>query len=262
MRDSAELTDMLHSNRGAKEDIRSIRVWVISRAHSIMAIGVLCGQFAASVAYNRYNYARGEAFNKLMYLIYVLNDVFFNADGVVTKGLYTSLLPSALITPVDVIGGVWPQLTHIMNNAYGISESDIDREKLFKIISLWESKGFRDHNSCAALKMQMTLHPQELGPHPLPHLTPPYALNLPPAFPAPKPSAVAGPLGGLPNLHEISVGAMSNLVRAALKSGHQKRYQPIEISGLLTVAPPVVEPGRLEARLKEYYRAVEDQRDL
>jgi hypothetical protein len=49
---------------------------------------------------------------------------------------------------------------------------------------------------------------------------------------------------------------MANIVKAALKSKHP-RYIPIDPSTLTQVIPPHVEPGRLEARINEFYRKVE-----
>lgn len=44
-------------------------------------------------------------------------------------------------------------------------------------------------------------------------------------------------------------------LQVALSGGH-KRYAPLDLRNLPNVQPPHIEPGRLEVRLKDFYRKI------
>lgn len=54
----------------------------------------------------------------------------------------------------------------------------------------------------------------------------------------------------------MNVGHMCNIVRTAKKMG-LPRYQPIDMSIVMQVSIPHIEPGRLDARVAEFYRALD-----
>jgi hypothetical protein len=49
---------------------------------------------------------------------------------------------------------------------------------------------------------------------------------------------------------------MANMVKSALKSGHP-RYTPMDINAISRATPQSIEPGRLEARISEFYKKYE-----
>jgi hypothetical protein len=49
---------------------------------------------------------------------------------------------------------------------------------------------------------------------------------------------------------------MADVVKTAMKAGHP-RYTPIDVTSIPFVPPPSFEPGRLEARLSEFYKKAE-----
>ena len=55
------------------------------------------------------------------------------------------------------------------------------------------------------------------------------------------------------DLGKIPVGNMANIVKAAKKAGHQP-YTTIDVMMYASHAAPYVEPGRLEAKLSEFYK--------
>jgi hypothetical protein len=57
------------------------------------------------------------------------------------------------------------------------------------------------------------------------------------------------------DLSKMPVGNMCNIVRTAKKLGHPK-YQPVDIAVVAMVPVPHIEPGRLEARVTEFYKAL------
>ena len=269
--DRLTLGEMLQSNSGSKDSIKALRTWILDRSHSILAIGVVCGSFARQIRGDR-NYPPSVMFLKLLHVIYVINDVFFNCATATTSGPYTTVLQPAQILSVDVVGGIWPQLPSIIHCAFNAASSESEKEKLWKIITLWESKKFRVPLVCNELRHAMSLPLMTNVAVPLPHLTSPYALNIPPppppAFPiaptifAPPPSVPSPSLQHfpppsqfiVPNLQNMSVGSMSNIVRASIKTGRSK-YSPIDVTQVNAMVQSV-EPGRLEVRIEEYYRSI------
>jgi hypothetical protein len=58
------------------------------------------------------------------------------------------------------------------------------------------------------------------------------------------------------DLMNVPVGQMANVIRSAVKLGHPK-YTPIDASKLSSTPIVHVEPGRLEARISEFYRKLQ-----
>ena len=52
------------------------------------------------------------------------------------------------------------------------------------------------------------------------------------------------------------MSAQAGLSRVALTNGHEP-WAPLDVAAMPTLAPPAIEPGRLEARVKEFYRTLE-----
>lgn len=71
---------------------------------------------------------------------------------------------------------------------------------------------------------------------------------------------VAPPLSNIPlvvDLAKLTVGSMANIAKFAIKSGHEK-YSPIDAASIILPAAPHVEPGRLEVRINEIYKKVNE----
>jgi hypothetical protein len=246
-----------------------------------------------------------------------------------------------------------PQLPFILRVAYDSATTDIEKEKIVRVVNIWVSKLFIDEAGGASLILGMkeggppgdrepirppfqSPYPQNLPPPnqnpkqlllqqqqqqqgqgqpiqiapslfppgsgpPMPTFRPPPSFGpgggpAPPQFPFPSnqqpqfqfgtfsqqalgitqqssynPNQPQGyqfgngqqmVLNNIPmniavlDLHRISVGTMANLVKAAVKSGHPK-FVPVDGNTIAHVVPPYVEPGRLEARVSEYYRKLE-----
>jgi len=52
------------------------------------------------------------------------------------------------------------------------------------------------------------------------------------------------------------VGQMAGIVRVALENGHPP-WTPLDVLALPSLQPPAIEPVRLEARIKEFYRTLD-----
>jgi len=114
------------------------------------------------------------------------------------------------------------------------------------------------------------MHQPGVGPVPPGGQQPPIQMPMPgmPSHPVPPmgmqgfgPPVVAPPAASaLPalDIQKTSVGYMSNVTRAQVKLGH-KRYFPLDMSRLSQVMQPFVEPGRLEARVNEFYRRLKQK---
>ena len=276
---------MLRSNTGSKDSIINIRRWVLKRAHSIVAIGILFESYAKSVCAVS---ADSEVdFLRLLHLVYVINDILFNSKSASTSGPYTTVVPVA--REVNITAAILPRVTIVMNTVYHCCRCDAEREKLLKIISLWENKKIMDSASCRQLKRDMTLpYCAKLEVTP-PYLEHPFVTELPPKQLSFVSSArlsaesqadfTLQPVGGAGvttsiapierhvNLHagqssfrtdDMSVGYCAILSQAGLKAG-LPAYSPIDIKFMDPSLPAsIVEPGRLDARLREYFRKVND----
>lgn len=288
--DVSALMDLLQKNTGSKDSIRGIRSWVMRRAHSLMAIGNSLRAFAQRVFYNQGGSVQNK-FLLLLHLIYVINDIFFNAASATNRGVYTSVILAEEVKPVDVTGCIWPYLAVIFNLAYNSCLEEIEKEKLSKVITLWESKKFNTSAQCEQLKNRMQLQPGTIAETPMADLISPFpksiqvsnevlggvnqTLDLSVAPPTPGGATHGTPLqafnqgqllgqpfsfvqASVPDVQDMSVGAMTNLVKIAVKSGH-KKYAAIDVSCLgLSGSGPFVEPGRLEVRVDEYLKKVQE----
>lgn len=275
--DKTSLHTLLENNTGSKDDIKEIREWIMARCHSLIAVGVELNSF---VKKKYSSMCCPESFSKIFYTIYVINDLFFNGAGATTSGLYTSVVNET--RPVDLAGCIVPQLPNLMNIAYCSCCSDNDRDKLMKIVMLWESKAFIDRAQCANLKSAMTAPLGHKIVAPIPELACPFPVDLPhfamgtiphsalhnnPAdrnthFKASPPSA---PLEcnypGVLEISQMSVGLMADAARANLEVGCAA-YSPLNLH-IVTgspLCPPQSMGGRapVEAAITEYLKKVDE----
>lgn len=130
------LTSMLFNNSGGKDAIKRIRKWIVERAHSFVAIIIEIYLFIK----NLYSNHDSNQKLKILYAIYVINDLLFNSSSATTMGPYTRFLKD--IESVDIFSCILPFLPGIMQLAYKSFDSHSDKEKLLKINNLWTSKQF------------------------------------------------------------------------------------------------------------------------
>ena len=108
------------------------------------------------------------------------------------------------------------------------ADNDASRDKLVKVIELWGAKKVFNSEQIEELKVA--------------------AKN--------EPVPVATVQDQRCDLSTIPVGVMAGLVKVALNGGHEP-WRPLDLTTMPTAAPMPVEPGRLEARVKEFYRLLE-----
>ena len=151
-------------------------------------------------------------FQKLLFAVYLLNDIFFAAR-----------------TKEDPFRRSFaPVLSDIIRGASKAADNDASRDKLVKVIELWGAKKVFNSEQIEELKVA--------------------AKN--------EPVPVATVQDQRCDLSTIPVGVMAGLVKVALNGGHEP-WRPLDLTTMPTAAPMPVEPGRLEARVKEFYRLLE-----
>jgi hypothetical protein len=62
------------------------------------------------------------------------------------------------------------------------------------------------------------------------------------------------------DLQKTTVGTLANLVKQSLKAKKEK-YTPLDPSNLATLVQPVVEAGRLEVRMNDFYKKYNELKD-
>lgn len=272
------LVSLMRQNNGTKDCIKGIRKWLVEYSHSLCSsIQTICDSLKLDSEAKFPHYLR---------VIYVFNDLLFNGSGASTRGPYTRILDSEPLQ-VPIFKILLPYLPWLLQRSFRLAENDEERERVTKMVTLWASRGFIDgflSDQLTRLILQSDLvpypppallaspYPQGLPPPniPVPPTLPPGfrasapVTVVPPNFPPPPPPFRAPMLAASPlppmhpwlDLHNCSVGSMSNIARHALKSGHP-RYTPLDINSISRVTPQTVEPGRLEARISEFYKKCE-----
>lgn len=196
--DAQALHSMLLNNRGSKEMIKTVRLWILDRSHSIIAIGFILANYIRNqidpatanvdctmVFTNGYN--SHQPFTHMLHTIYLINDVFFNCQASNMKGPYTKIIPTLHDQPVNVINHLFSQLPWIFYATFKMAKSDADQEKCKKIVSIWSSKAFLDEARANILNSVMKKESLNI-PEPFkPPLVSPFPFNLPSpnAFPIP-----------------------------------------------------------------------------
>jgi hypothetical protein len=62
------------------------------------------------------------------------------------------------------------------------------------------------------------------------------------------------------DLQKTTVGTLANLVKQSLKA-KKEMYTPLDPSNLATLVQPVVEAGRLEVRMNDFYKKYNELKD-
>ena len=165
LQDKDHLLGLLHSNTGTKDNILKIRSWVLSRAHSSQACCILLREHVTSLYYN----FKTAAIQRILYVIYALNDIFFHCGDASTRGAYTETIYANLQAgkekKVEFIACVWPHMPSIMWLSYQASADDLSsRERLLKIADMWVKKSIMNDT----MKQELIIAMKNHSPAPVP----------------------------------------------------------------------------------------------
>ena len=205
--DKDHLLGLLHANTGSKDSIVQIRKWILSRAHSTLACCIVLREYVTSLYIN----FKTAGIQKMLYVIYAMNDLFFHCADATTRGVYTEMiyanLPAGSDKKVEFIACVWPHMPSIMWTCFQASAEDNNsRQRLLKIADMWVKKNIMNDTMKQELIIAMKnttqatipstpilLQPTWLPPPPLPppsshtSFQPPPPLQPPPPPPMPLP---------------------------------------------------------------------------
>lgn len=173
--DSAALISLLRQNSGSKDSIKSLRRWLLERAHSLSASTALMYNYCKSLQLSG---ASKESFTGTLHTIYVINDILFNGSGATTAGPYTRLMHASF--PVVAINCIAPYLPFILRLSYACTTADTERERLTKMIAIWVGKEFiseatGSYYGTSMLETDLVHEDPEY-----PQLASPYPQNIPP----------------------------------------------------------------------------------
>lgn len=330
--DYEDLRRKLSQNTGSKEQIKHLRRWILERAHSIHAIGVISLDVLLTINSKDLTVNHTQPFDRILHMLYVINDIFFHLHSlppthpsndrnyVTAVGPYSTILtipswqqlhPAPLINIIEIL---FPYMVPIFEKAYDLATSDGQRDRLVRLVDLWETKHFLQTSKTQLILSTMrksrpfqNLHPFEIytlpprlslqspyipenllqrfrreeispnaptttvvsssslkpPPPPLP-VSRPNLFSAPPP-PPPVPSRPNAPTTHLPtsipilkfDMHKVAVGSTANMTKAALTIGSPK-YAPIDLAQIAAHVSSHVEKGRLEARVDEFYRKLDE----
>lgn len=229
----AEFEAMLGTIAGTKESIRQAKDWMLSRPADVTDLARALREHVEAWA-DREDADQEERFTKILYAIYLLNDVFFNSGN---------------DDPYRF--GCLGELPAVMAAAREAAFDDGSRDRVSRVIDLWGSKkvfGAADIETLRSARRQPPAKP----PAPA-HL----ASWSDTAVMLPEPEVDVAPQRC--DLASVPVGVMAGLVKVALSAGHEP-WKPIDVSTMPSLMPPAIEPARLEARVNEFYRVLEKER--
>jgi len=198
--------------------------------------------------------------------LYVINDVLYNMQNATTFGPYTSLVQQVEKVPIV---SLWLSIiTPIMWSSYHQAENESQRERVTRLMKLWESKQFIDSHS---YRLMCNAVLGEISPptFPTPPLTSPYLLTNVLSVPndhagksqygfLSAPTSSANPEytpSVILDITKLSVGQMMLTVKQFSKIVSQK-YSPVDFSLIHGVVMDDTEPGRLDIRVDEFYHRI------
>lgn len=173
--DLNQLQQLLTQNTGSRDAIKAIRRWIVERAHSTCAISISLHDFIFTLIQTD-NTAPlptpAETFERILYTLYTINDVFYNQKHAKMLGPYTTSIMSLEDTAnssINIAAIMFPYLPAIFQYANTVLQSEAQREKMLRLATLWSEKGFITVANSETLKATLVT-PQN------PHLAP---LNVP-----------------------------------------------------------------------------------
>ncbi|KAJ8598152.1 hypothetical protein CTAYLR_007363 [Chrysophaeum taylorii] len=240
----SEFESLLDKIAGTKESIRRAKDWMLSRPQHVGELAAALREHVERWAW-RSEASAVERFSKILFAIYLLNDVFFNSGD-----------------DDPFRQGCLGQLGAVVSAARATAPDQAAKDKVSRVVDLWGAKKVFSAADIAALREET---PPPLAPPVLQPILPAFG---PPPVPPPRcppPAVVPAPVAPPPqppqrlDLATMPVGVMAGIVKVALASGHEP-WKPLDVAALPALLPPAIEPGRLEARLNEFYRVLENDR--
>lgn len=282
------LVSLIHQNNGSKDCIKGIRKWLVDRAHSLSSsIQTICDSMRhnAQATFTQYLHVV-YVVNDLLF-----NGSGATTKGPYTRILDSDPVPVPLF---KVLLPYLPWLLQTSFRLAGTDSERERVQKMVTLWTSrgFIDSFLADQLSKMIIQAEVipfprpaTLtspYPQNLPPpnfsalpppppppsqHGLsftaPPPPPPHFFGIPipppgqPPLPPHPPVFFAPPPPGAPlaflDLQTVPVGSMANILKGALKGGHP-RYTPVDANAISRSMPPTVEPGRLEARIAEFYK--------
>jgi hypothetical protein len=278
--DYESLKSKLHSNNGSRDHIKGLRRWIIERSHSINAIGATIRDFIVHLPGH-------ISFDKIIHTLYVINDIFYNAKVVSLIGPYTTILTDPTTvetkTEINIQDALFPYLRTMLEKAYDVAKENAEqKEKIIRLINLWESKGFYEPDRTRTLILALTQRSQltdenlSYSTYQVPLISPTIDDSMIQQFSKPKSipnsasnnvNVAAVKIPALPlvtfDATKVSVGSMINMVRAAQKAGYPP-YIPFELANISSYMSTSYDMKRVESKVNEFYQKLADllRRDL
>jgi hypothetical protein len=278
-KDRASLFMLLVKNDGSKQHIQELRMFIVERSHSFLAIGRIFLSYLSTVSPSR--------FQHVLHTLFVLNDVIFHSKDLTMRGNYTSAVEECGQIPVEFLKAIWQSMVQIMARCAALAKDSAPGDegaasasgmKLRKLAELWQLKGHISSEQLSEINCAMDgmlLRYEDSGG--LSPLVSPYCpVSILPASRAPAlttlafggqassadhPAAAAAPAppvippSAALNMLQVRVGRMVNIVKEARRLNpelEERSYCPIDVSLLPPALNPYVEPGRLEARMANF----------
>lgn len=170
--DEQQFRSQLLANNGSKDAIKSIRKWVLDRAHSMIKIGRVFRNYSNDLT------RLPNSYSQLLHAAYVVNDLFYNCKGARILGPYTRLLTSDI--PIDLVNALLPNISLLLRDCFRVAVDEQQQDKVTRLIELWTAKGFvteaQGNNLRAALISETV--PVDVDSA---ELTSPYLENPPPS---------------------------------------------------------------------------------
>lgn len=186
----SEFGALLDELGGTKESINKAKDWMLARPQHVHELAVALRE-----------HVERSDFSKILYAIYLLNDVFFNSSN-----------------DDPFRSGFFGQLARIVQCASSAAPDQASRDKICKVMDLWGSRNVFDADAVNTLR-----------------------------------AATRNDLATMP------VGVMAGILKVALANGHEP-WKPLDVVDLPALVPPPVEPARLDARIKDFYRVLDADR--
>ena len=176
---ASEFTEILETMAGTKQSIQQAKEWMLARPAAAPALAVALREYVVRGAAAAKS---AGAFAKILYAIYLLNDVFFNSgkDDPYRRGFY-------------------PELATVVHAASRAAPDDGAREKVLRVVELWGTKKVFPAQSIQALRDAAKTAPPPpppaapAPPAAAPAAAAPRVVSAPATVPAPPAPAAAPP---------------------------------------------------------------------
>lgn len=293
--DKNELLGMLGQNNSSKESIRDLRKWCLDRSHSMAAVAFVVYSYLVQVMQVPHDPTCFSKIKSTLYVLNDI--FFNAKSAVWRGPYTTALTAAEETSPVDVIAPIFDYLPTIVFYSLGMALYPDQRQSIVGLVNIWLSRDFFAPHmreileatlsasspppppSCPTIfPVLMTTHDLQLFQKPKGPAPPACSSETSSSAPAPDMDTVHAPTpysapssssatetGGAdaylsptaaidPLL--IPVGALANLVKGYLRCGGEPYTTIDPLHSPISVVAHV-EPGRLNARLTDFYRKLE-----